>query len=235
MPTTLTLLQGIVVLIAATAVVAGPMRARADGTGAIEAEVKYVGPAVTPKTLKVNRDTAQCGQEIVSEELVVGETRGVANVVVSVPSARIAGARKAVIDARGCRFVPRVVTMTPGELEVRNADEILHSVHTFSTVNPPVNRPHPKSKRVLIEKFENPEIIKLTCDVHPWMLAWVAVMPTAAAGVTDQAGAVTIDRLPAGTHTVEIWHELLGKQAKDVEIRPGRTTRVGFELKGKER
>ena len=136
----------------------------AQGGGTIEADVKYNGPAQIEK-LKVNKDTEKCGTETVIEKVVVGGNKGLANAVVSVPSAK-GGAPKAVkttVDQHGCKFVPHVVAMTPGELDLKNSDDILHNIHTYSTANPSINKAQPKFKKVMTEKFEKPEIIKLTC------------------------------------------------------------------------
>ncbi|MEX2146203.1 MAG: carboxypeptidase-like regulatory domain-containing protein, partial [Candidatus Rokuibacteriota bacterium] len=72
-----------------------------------------------------------------------------------------------------------------------------------------------------------------TCDVHSWMLGWIAVMPHPFFGVTDGNGTTTIANVPPGKHTVEVWHETLGKQTKDVEVKAGQTAKVSFEMKGK--
>ena len=84
----------------------------------------------------------------------------------------------------------------------------------------------------MTEKLEKPEFVKVTCDVHSWMLGWVAVVP-GLAGVTDKDGVVKIENVPAGKQKVEVWHETLGKQEKEVEVKAGAVTKVSFEMKGK--
>ncbi len=205
--------------------------ATAQGGGTIVAEVKYNGAPVVEK-LKINKDTKVCGEEATLEKVAVGPNKGLANAVVSVPSAKgQAKAAKAVIDQHGCKFVPHVVAMTPGEIDIKNSDGILHNIHTYSSANPAINKAQPKFKKVMTEKFTKPEVIKVTCDVHSWMLGWIAVVPTPYFGVTDQEGAVKIENVPPGKHTVEVWHETLGKQTKDVEVKAGETARVSFEMK----
>ena len=204
----------------------------AQGGGTIEAEVKYSGAPQVDK-LKVNKDTEKCGTEAVVEKVVVGGNKGLANAVVSVPGAKGGAAKavKATVDQHGCKFVPHVTAMTPGELDLKNSDDILHNIHTYSTANPSINKAQPKFKKVMTEKFEKPEMIKLTCDVHSWMLGWVAVLPNQFYGVTDANGVTKIDNVPAGKYTVEAWHETLGKQTKDVEVKAGQATKVAFEMK----
>src|SRR5499426_543624 len=204
--------------------------AGAQGGGTIEAEVKYNGAPQVEK-LKVNKDTEKCGTEATVEKVVVGGNKGLANAVVSVPGAKGGSMAKAVLDQHGCKFVPHVVVMAPGELEVKNSDDILHNLHTYSTANPSINKAQPKFKKTMTEKFEKPEIIKLTCDVHSWMLGWVAVMPSPFFGVTDANGTTKIDNVPPGKYTVEAWHETLGKQTKDVEVKAGQAAKVAFEMK----
>jgi plastocyanin len=208
-----------------------PGPAGAQGGGTIEATVTYAGAPVVEK-LKVNKDTEKCGTEASIEKVVVGANKGLANAVVSVPSAKgTPKAMKATVDQHGCKFVPHVTAMTPGELELKNSDDILHNIHTYSTANPSINKAQPKFKKVMTEKFEKPEFIKLTCDVHSWMLGWVAVMPNPFFGVTDASGNAKIENVPPGKYTVEAWHETLGKQTKEVEVKAGQATKVAIEMK----
>ena len=122
--------------------------------------------------------------------------------------------------------------MTPGEIELKNSDDILHNIHTYSTANPSINKAQPKFKKVMAEKFEKPEMIKLTCDVHSWMLGWVAVMPNPFFGVTDADGTTKIENVPAG--------QVQGRgrgtrrsasRRRRSRSRPGRPTKVAIEMK----
>ena len=203
----------------------------AQGGGTVEVEVKYNGAPQVEK-LKVNKDTEKCGTETLIEKVVVGPTKGLVNAVASAPGAKGATKAKGVIDQHGCKFVPHVVVMQPGELEVKNSDDILHNIHTYSTANPSINKAQPKFKKVMTEKLEKPEFVKVTCDVHSWMLGWVAVVPGPAA-VTDNNGVAKLENVPAGKQKIEVWHETLGKQEKEVDVKAGQTTKVSFEMKGK--
>jgi plastocyanin len=205
--------------------------AGAQGGGTIEAEVKYNGAPQVEK-LKVNKDTEKCGTEAVIEKVVVGGNKGLANAVVSAPGAKGATKTKAVLDQKGCKFTPHVLAMQPGELEIKNSDDILHNIHTYSTANPSINKAQPKFKKTMTEKLEKPEFVKVTCDVHSWMLGWVAVLP-GVAGVTDANGVAKIENVPAGKQKIEVWHETLGKQEREVEVKAGQVTKVSFEMKGK--
>ncbi|MBI1845428.1 MAG: hypothetical protein HYR86_00455 [Candidatus Rokubacteria bacterium] len=221
-----------VALVAGTALfVARPQWAGAQGGGTIEAEVKYTGAPVVEK-IKINKDTEKCGTEAKIEKVAVGAGKGLANTVVSVPGAKGAPtAKKISVDQKGCEFHPHVAATTPGEVEFKNSDDILHNLHTYSTANASINKAQPKFKKTMTEKFEKPEIIKITCDVHSWMLGWIAVMPNPYFGVTDGNGVAKIENVPPGKYKVEAWHETLGKQEKEVEVKAGQTAKVAFEMK----
>ena len=222
-----------IALVTGVALVANrPGPAGAQGGGTIEATVTYAGAPVVEK-LKVNKDTEKCGTEAVIEKVVVGANKGLANAVVSVPGAKGGAPKtvKTVVDQHGCKFVPHVSAMMPGEMDLKNSDDILHNIHTYSTANPSINKAQPKFKKVMAEKFEKPEMIKLTCDVHSWMLGWVAVMPNPFFGVTGADGTAKIENVPPGKYTVEAWHETLGKQTKEVEVKAGQTVKVAIEMK----
>jgi hypothetical protein len=222
---------GLALIVVGVAVIGAVKTATAQGGGTIEAEVKYNGAAQIEK-LKVNKDVEKCGTEALIEKIVVGANKGLANAVVSVPEAKGAPtAKKITVDQHGCKFVPHVSAMTPGEMDLKNSDDILHNIHTYSTANPSINKAQPKFKKVMAEKFDKPEVIKLTCDVHSWMLGWVAVMPNPYFGVTDGNGVTKIENVPPGKYKVEVWHETLGKQSKDVEVKAGQTAKVAFDMK----
>src|SRR5438270_13929584 len=95
--------------------VIGPRLAGAQGGGTVVVEVKYNGAPQVEK-LKVNKDTEKCGTETTIEKVVVGGNKGLANAVASAPGAKGASKAKAVIDQHGCKFVPHVVVMQPGEI-----------------------------------------------------------------------------------------------------------------------
>ena len=222
-----------VIALGASAVMlaSGTRPATAQGGGTVEVEVKYNGAPVVEK-IKVNKDTEKCGTEATVEKVVVGGNKGLAHAVASVPGAKGGKAVKGVIDQKGCKFIPHVAVMSPGEIEIKNSDDILHNIHTYSTANPAINKAQPKFKKTMTEKFDKPEMIKVTCDVHSWMLGWIAVTPGPAA-VTDNNGVAKIENVPAGKQKVEVWHETLGKQEKEVDVKAGQTTKVSFEMKGK--
>ena len=214
-----------------------PTRVAAQGAGSIVGEVKFSGTPPTPRVLKIDKDKAVCGEDRKSEELIVGTNKGIKNAVVSIAGAKgpvPKPAQKAALDQKGCQFAPHVATVPAGgEIDILNSDGILHNIHTFSKANPSINKAQPKFKKVMTEKLDKPEIVRVQCDVHGWMSAWVVVTDHPHYAVTDEAGAFKLDNLPPGKHTVELWHETLGKVTRDVEVKAGPPTKVTLELSKK--
>jgi len=203
----------------------------AQGGGTIVGEVKLAGTAPPPKVVKVNKDIEVCGQEKKIVEVAVGPGGALGNAIVAVTDVKGGkGAQPVVLDQKGCEFRPMVLVMPPGEVKILNSDGVLHNIHTFSTVNPPINKAQPKFKKEMVEKFEKPELIKVQCDAHSWMLGWIYVTDSPAA-LTDGNGTFKLQNVPPGKHKVEVVHPVLGKQTKEVEVKAGQETKVAFELK----
>ena len=221
-------------LVLVAAVLGGTSQVTAQGGGSIVGEVKFSGTPPAPKVVKVNKDNQACGDEKKSEELVVGANKGIKNAVVSVVGGKGPApkpAQKPVLDQKGCHFQPHVLLIPAGaEVDILNNDGVLHNIHTFATANPSINKAQPKFKKVMTEKFEKPEIIKVQCDAHSWMLGWIVVQAHPHYAVTDEGGAFKLDNVPAGKHKVEVWHETLGKMSQEVEVKAGAPTKVTFEL-----
>jgi plastocyanin len=210
-----------------------PVSAAPAAGGTIEALITYSGPP-TGTTVRVNKDVEECGREQRIEKIAVGSGHGLIDAVVSITGSESAAppsSAKPTLDQKGCRFHPHVLAMTPGEVQILNSDGILHNIHTLSVANPPFNKAQPRFKKVMTEEFEEPEFIRIKCDVHSWMEGWIAVMPTPLFGVTADDGRATIRHVPAGAHTIEVWHPVLGKQTRSIDVNPGQTTRVTFEYK----
>ncbi len=209
----------------------GPLLAA--GGGSISGKVVLVGDAPQPKKVEITKDKERCGSEKVSEELVVSADRGIKNAVVSVVSVKGTVAKAeapATLDQKGCSFNPHVLVVAPGApVDILNNDGILHNFHTYSSKNGAINKAQPAFKKKMTETFGQAEIIKITCDAHSWMMGWIVVTDQAAAA-TDGTGSFKLADIPAGTHTLEIWHESLGKVTKQVSVKAGEETKVTIEL-----
>ena len=234
--------MGWLAMVAAAAVISAVTIAQAyestivaDG-GTISGDIKFAGTPPAAKTIKATKDQQACGTEVPDESLVVGPEKGIKNVVVRITDIK-KGKKwdaKAVLDQKKCHFLPHVAIVPAGaDLEILNSDGILHNFHTYSTLNPSINKAQPKFRPRMVEKFAKPEIIKLTCDDHPWMKGWLVVSDHPYVAVTDDRGTFELTGVPAGTYRVEIWHETLGTQVKTVTVRGGGESTLNAEFVAK--
>ena len=207
----------------------------ADG-GTIKGTIRLLGSAGEIKKLKVTVDQGVCGTVKDSEELVVSPDMGIRNAVVSLvtppPNARWTSAPPVQTDQKQCVFVPRVVVVPAGgAVEFLNSDRLLHNLHSASVENPVFNRTQPKGRTIPIA-FRKPEIVRIDCDLHPWMRGWVVVAEHPFYAVTNDRGEFSLENVPPGPHTLQVWHESLGSVKKDVAVSDG-VSAVTVEMRRK--
>jgi plastocyanin len=221
----------VLLCLAAWCVVAGG----AAWAGTIRGTARFTGAAFEQKKLPVTVDHAVCGQEKDAEDLVLSPEKGLRHVVVSLqpppPGAKWPVALPIVqIDQEQCAFVPRVVVVpVGGTVEFLNTDRLLHNLHSASKENRIFNRTQPRGRTIAIV-FRAPEIIRVDCDLHPWMRAWVVVAVHPFYAVTNDQGEFVLDDVPPGEYTLQLWQESLGAVTKDVTVREEPTTTVTVDM-----
>jgi hypothetical protein len=83
------------------------------------------------------------------------------------------------------------------------------------------------------KSFDKPEVwIPVGCDVHPWMRAYVAVVPHPFFAVTGEDGSFEIRGLPAGEYEIEAVHEKLERQSQKVTVKDGEAATLTLTFKG---
>jgi hypothetical protein len=172
---------------------------------------------------------------MVSEEIVVDNNLGVRWAFVYVKEGArpaVAPSSPVVLAQSGCLFHPHVLGVQAGQpLLVRNDDPLLHNIHTMTFANKDYNFGQATKGLEARILFRNPEVmVKVKCDVHPWMTAWVGVLDHPWFAVTDARGSYALPELPAGFYTIEVWHEVYRAVAQLVELNPGDETVLNFRL-----
>lgn len=200
---TLTMMTG--VLLAAGVLSAGA----ADVVG----KITLAGTPPAEKTLPLD---PACGKLWPSEKpttrfYVTGEGNGLAEVFVYLQKDGLTSetpAKAVLLDQKGCEYVPYVLGMQTGQkLLVRNSDPVLHNVHGTPRINKQFNLAQMAGGKDIERIFEFPEVfVRFKCDVHPWMFAYVGVMPHAYHAVTDKNGNFKIEGVPAGEYTIVAFH-----------------------------
>jgi plastocyanin len=207
----------------------------AQGSGTIAGKVVFKGNHA-PGKLPVGKDKEVCGDAKQDPALLVGGDGGVQNAVIQIAGLRQgrAPAKEAELDQVKCEYVPHVLVVPTGAtVKIKNSDGILHNVHTLSKENSPFNRAQPKFMKEISETFAKPEIIPVRCDVHGWMSGWIVVTDNVYYDVSHADGAFQLAGVPAGKHSLEVWHDRLGTMTQEVEVRPGETTKMTFEFAAK--
>ncbi len=74
--------------------------------------------------------------------------------------------------------------------------------------------------------------MEVTCDSHPWMHGFVQILDHPYAAVTNAKGEFSIKDIPAGTYSIEAWHEALGKvKMENVKVESGKASKTKLEFK----
>jgi plastocyanin len=173
------------------------------------------------------------GKRPVQEVVSVSADGSLANVFVSLQGSFPATAvpsEPVTIDQRGCMYVPRVIGAQVGQtVQVRNSDELLHNVHGTSARANAFNFSQPKAGLVQELRLKDPEImLRVTCDVHRWMTAFVGVVSHPYFATSGAGGTFTISNVPAGSYTIQAWHELFGVVTQTVRVTDGATSTIDF-------
>ena len=204
----------------------------AADTGALAGKITLAGLAPKLATLPVTRDLKVCGTSKPDESLEVKDG-GVKNAVVwftDLPEPKDAKPHRQKLDQLSCAFSPHVLAAPIGAaVDIINSDKALHNVRAQAGDVKLMNYAMPIPGHVVPTHLNKQGIFKVSCDVHPWMRAWLLVLPTARLAITDQNGAYRIEGVPPGKHKIRIWHERLGEKDAEVEIASDKTAKHDVE------
>lgn len=210
--------------------------------GTINGRVRLDGTAPSAEIIRLDGDP-KCaslaqGEERRTEYVVVGTDNALQHVFVYVkdglpPRLYPVPSKPVVLDQQKCRYVPRVVGLQVGQpLTIRNSDPLLHNVRADAQINQPFDLGTPIQGMEVTRTFSTREVmVPFNCNVHAWMNAYVGVLEHPYFAVTDANGRFSIPQLPAGTFTLEIWHERLGTQTQQITIAPKDSKEVAFTYK----
>ena len=135
---------------------------------------------------------------------------------------------RAVMDQKNETFVPHVVAVMTGSLvDFPNNDKTFHNVFSLSkTKRFDLGRyaaGHSKAVR-----FDRPGVVRVFCDIHSHMSAFILVFNHRFFDVTEPDGRFRLESVPAGTYTVVGWYEGEARLTRTVTVPPG--TAVELEL-----
>lgn len=130
-----------------------------------------------------------------------------------------------------CVYAPRVIGVRVHQpVLFTSEDSTDHNIHgytaagqfNFTLRGKGAGREH---------KLRRPEVmVKVRCDLHPWMIGWVGAVRHPFFAVTGPDGSFELKGLPPGAYVVEAWHEFYGTQARSVTVAPSGSAEADFSF-----
>src|SRR5437868_8550335 len=208
------------------------------GSATISGVMHFTGTAPANPKIDMSQESACQGKYTTpptDPQFVVSDGK-LGNVFVYVKSGLPAGAtyptpgNSVEIDQNGCLYHPRVFgVMTNQKIVIKNSDNVLHNIKAVPKENRGFTISQPSAGMTSTRTFTTPEVmVPLECNVHGWMHAWVGVLPHPFYSTSGQDGSFSIKNLPAGTYTIEAWHEKGGVKQTTVTVGAGETKTADF-------
>jgi plastocyanin len=206
-------------------------------TAVVRGSVHFTGTAPKPGIIRLDGDKTcvelnQSNERQVTE-ILTGEGNTLQNVFVYVKDG-LNGRQYApptepvVIDQRRCEYVPHVFGIQVGQpLAIRNSDPLLHNIRADGQQNA-FNLGEPAPMTVTRVFATREVMVPVKCDVHAWMRAHIGVLDHPFFAVTGTDGSFALRNLPAGTYTIEAWHEKLGTTTTQVTVKADESKDVSF-------
>jgi plastocyanin len=137
----------------------------------------------------------------------------------------------AVLDQRDERFVPHVLAVTTGTVvDFPNSDRIYHNVFSLSKTRP-FDLGRYAAGRSKAIKFDRPGIVRVFCDIHSHMNAFILVFDHSFFALTDADGRYRIDNVPPGTYNLVAWNEGVSSGPQAVVVPEGGEAELDFALR----
>jgi Polysaccharide lyase family 4, domain II len=230
-------LVGVVALLASRPVLAAYEVVTVTNGGTIDGVVSLSGSPPGGAAIKVTKNQDYCGASIPDPTYSVGAGGGLENVIVylkDVTKGKAAPTEPLALVNEHCMFHPRVQGAMVGEsIKISSDDPVLHNTHpqnaetnaTIYNIALPfkgfsVTKPLPGS----------PGLIKVKCDAHEWMHAWIMELDHPYYATTGADGHFTIKDVPPGSYTLVAWHEAAGEKSEAVVVAAGQTAKSKITL-----
>jgi len=193
-------------------------------TGQITGIISFSGPIPKLSTIDMTADP-MCPQKAQPAETIATKNGKLANVFIYVKDGLPQGAFPSpttplVLSQKDCRYSPRMMgVMVKQPFKILNDDQANPNIHNMPSHNPQWNEEQKPTDQPITKKFPNPEMmLALQCNQHPWMRAYVNVMPHPYFAVSDDDGKFEIKDLPPGEYTLAAVHEKFGEKTIKVKI-----------------
>ena len=203
--------------------------------GSIVGRVIYQGHVPTKKIIPT-KDKEVCGGIRDVPRIYIGSNNGVQDAVVFLKKVSKGKAwgkppETPQINNIDCRFEPHIQVMRPGDIDILNSDPVLHNTHGFYGRRTAFNLALPNKGDLVRKKLKRPGEVRVECDAHGWMLAWVYVAESPYYTLVNENGEFTISDIPAGKYTLVAKQEYTGATETSVTVKEKEEVRITIELK----
>ena len=137
----------------------------------------------------------------------------------------------AVMDQRNETFVPHVLAITTGTtVDFPNSDRFYHNVFSLSkTQSFDLGRYAAGHSRQV--RFDRPGIVRVFCEIHSHMNAYILVFSHPFFALTDAEGRYRIENVPPGTYDVIAWNEGTPSETKSSTVPDGGISELDFTIR----
>jgi plastocyanin len=136
------------------------------------------------------------------------------------------------MDQRNETFVPHLLAVTVGTtVDFPNNDTTYHNVFSLSKARR-FDLGRYATGRSKAVRFDRPGIVRVFCDIHSHMNAFILVFSHRYFAVADAEGRYEIDRVPPGNYTLVAWVEGAIRETRGVQVTAeSRGVEVNFPLR----
>jgi len=127
-------------------------------------------------------------------------------------------------------YIPRVSAIPVGtEIRISNHDQILHNAFSLSRPNQFDLGLYRKSEGKS-HRFKHAGVVRIFCNVHYHMVAYVLVLNTPHHARVDENGFFELTNLPNGKGQLFVWHERAKKYLKKISIPYAKTIDIKLPI-----
>jgi plastocyanin len=137
----------------------------------------------------------------------------------------------AVMDQRNESFAPHVLAITTGTtVDFPNSDRFYHNVFSLSKTKA-FDLGRYAAGHSKFVRFDRPGIVRVFCDIHSHMNAFILVFSHPFFALTDAEGRYRIENVPPGTYGVVAWNEGTPSETKSVTVPDGGVGELDFTIR----
>lgn len=208
-----------------------------SGGGKIEGKVVFQGSVPTKKIIPT-KDKEVCGSPRDEPLILVGPDKGVQDAVVYLKAVARGKAwgkpeKAPAIDNVNCRFEPSVQVIRAGAIDIVNSDPVLHNTKAFYGKRTAFNVALPNQGQRITKELDRPGLVRVDCDAHGWMLAWVHVADSPYYARTAKDGSFSIADIPPGNYTLVATQDYTGDTEMPITVTANEAAKLSVELKKK--